>query len=53
MQRVQMQIFVFSHHFRGYNRVSVTTNIKKGGLLVRIQDGDEENSTVHQKLMAN
>ena len=53
MQRVQMQIFVFSHHFRGYNRVSVTTNIKKGGLLVRIQDDDEEDSASRRKLRAD
>ena len=42
MQWVQMKIFVFSCHFPCYNRVSVTTNIKNSGLLIRIQDGDGE-----------
>ena len=39
--------------FRATDRVSVTTNIKNSGLLVRIQDGDEENSAARQKLRAN
>ena len=41
-QRVQTKIFIFSRHFPCYNRVSVTTNIKNSGLLIRIQDGDKE-----------
>ena len=49
-QRVQTKIFAFSRHFPSYNRVSVTTNIKNSGLLVRIQDGDEENSASRRKL---
>ena len=44
------KIFAFSRHFPSYNRVSVTTNIKNSGLLVRIQDGDEENSASRRKL---
>ena len=32
----------FSRHIPSYNWVSVTTNIKNSGLLVRIQDGDEK-----------
>ena len=32
----------FSRHLPCYNRISVTTNIKNSGLLVRIQDGDEK-----------
>ena len=52
-QRVQTIIFVFSHHFSCYNWISVTTNIKNSGLLVRIQDGDEENSSARRKLRAN
>ena len=43
-QQVETEILVFSRHFSCYNRVSVTTNIKNSGLLVRIQDGNEENS---------
>ena len=42
----------FSRHFPCYHRVSVTTNIKNSGLLVSIQDGDEENSAAQRKLMA-
>ena len=48
-----MKIFVFSRHFPCYNRISVTSNIKNSGLLVIIQDGDEENSAVRRKLRAN
>ena len=47
MQRVQTEIFVFSCHFPCYNRV--TRNIKNSDLLVRIQNGDKENSAVQQK----
>ena len=53
MQRVQAKIFIFSRHFPCYNWVSNTTNIKNNGLLVRIQDGDEENSAAQRKLRAN
>ena len=52
-QRVQTKIFVFSRQFSCYNRVSVTTNMTNSGLLVRIQDGDEENSAVRRKLTVN
>ena len=45
-----MKILVFSRHFPCYNRISATTNIKKSGLVVRIQDGDEENSAARRKL---
>ena len=51
--RVQTKIFTFLHHVSCYNRVSVTTNIKNRGLLVRIQNGDEENSWSQQKLRKN
>ena len=54
MQQVQTKIFVFSCHFPYYNQVSVTTNIKNNGLLIRIQDGScEENSVVRRHLRAN
>ena len=36
-----------------YNQVSVTTNIKDSGLILRIQDGDEENSAGRRNLRAN
>ena len=36
------EMLQFSQMNTGYNRVSVTTNIKNSGLLIRIQDGDEE-----------
>ena len=51
-KRVQTKIFAFSRHVPSYNRVSVTTNIKNSGLLVRIQDDDEENSAARWKLRA-
>ena len=51
-KRVQMKIFELSRHVPCYNRVSVTTNINNSGLLVRIQDGDEENSAARRKLRA-
>ena len=41
-----MKIFTFSCYILCNNQVSVTTNIKNNSLLVRIQDGDEENTTV-------
>ena len=50
--RVQMIIFALFRHVPCYNRVSVTTNIKNSGLLVRIQDDDEENSAARRKLRA-
>ena len=50
MKRVQMEIFTFYRHVPHYNRVSVTTNIKNSSLLVRIQGGDEENSTERREL---
>ena len=50
--RVQMKIFALFRHVPCYNRVSVTTNIKNSGLLVRIQDDDEENSAARRKLRA-
>ena len=31
-----------------YNQISVTTNIKNSGLLVRIQDGDKETAQRHE-----
>ena len=49
-QWVQTKFFVFSRNFPYYNQISVTTNIKNSGLLIRIQDGDEENSTARRKL---
>ena len=43
----------FSRDFPCYHQVSVTTiNIKNSGLLVRSQDGDEENSAARRKLIA-
>ena len=50
--RVKMKIFALFRHVPCYNRVSVTTNIKNSGLLVRIQDDDEENSAARRKLRA-
>ena len=47
-----MKIFALFRHVPCYNRVSVTTNIKNSGLLVRIQDDDEENSAARRKLRA-
>ena len=43
------RFFVFSCHFPCYNQISVTTNIKNSGLLVRIQ-GKEEHSAAQRKL---
>ena len=51
--QVETKIFVFSRHFLCYNRVSVTTNIKNSGLLVRIQDDDKKKSAARRKLLAN
>ena len=52
MKRVQMKIFTFYRDVPHYNRVSVTTNIKNSSLLIKIQDGDEENSTEWRELRA-
>ena len=52
-KQVQTKIFAFSCHIVCYNRVSVTINIKDSGLLVRIEDSDEENSIAWQKLRVN
>ena len=54
MKRVQMKIFAISCRGPCYNWVSVTTNNKNSGLLVRIQDGDKQNSAAErQKLGAD
>ena len=52
-QRGQRKIFLFSRHFSCYNRISVTTNIKNSGLLVRIQDGNEVYTAAQRKLRSN
>ena len=51
-QQVQRNIFVFSCPFLCYNRISVSTNIKNSGLLVRIQDGNEV-YTAAQRIKGN